>query len=122
MTLLSGNDAGLVFRANGDQFYDFEINNQGQFFFRRHDAGAGSNYVSLIKATKSDAIKPVGQKNTLVVIANGNDFKLYINGVFVGEKQDSTYSSGQVAFVTGTLAPTTSGEGSFANLKIFKIV
>jgi serine/threonine protein kinase len=122
VTLLSGNDVGLVFRANGDQFYDFEINNQGQFFFRRHDAGAGSNYVSLIKATKSDAIKPVGQKNTLVVIANGNDFKLYVNGVFVGEKQDSTYSSGQVAFVTGTLAPTTSGEGSFANLKIFKIV
>lgn len=121
VSLLSGTDAGLVFRQSGEQFYDFEINNQGQFFFRRHDAGAGSNYVFLMKDTRSRAIKTGGQKNTLVVIANGNDFKLYINGVFVGEKQDSTYSSGQVAFVTGTLAPTVSGEGSFANLKIFKI-
>ena len=118
-SLLSGNEAGVILRINGTQFYDFEITSQGQFFFRRHDANNG--YVMLIDRTKSSAIAPVGQKNTLLVIANGNDFKLYINGTFVGEQQDgtSTISSGQIGFVAGTLS-TASGEASFSNLNIYK--
>ncbi|MEO8971471.1 MAG: protein kinase [Ktedonobacteraceae bacterium] len=120
VSLLSGNDAGVILRVNGTQFYDFEINSQGQFFFRRHDATNG--YSMLINQTKSGAIAPVGQKNMLLVIANGNDFKLYINGTFVGEQQDSTstISSGQIGFVAGTLASTSSGEASFSNLNIYK--
>lgn len=120
VSLLSGSDAGLIFRANADQFYDFEINNKGEFFFRRHDADAGSRYNYLIKNTQSATIAPAGQKNTLLVIANGSDFKLFVNGTFVGEAQDSTYTSGQMGFVAGTLTPDKSGEASFANLSIFK--
>ncbi len=121
VSLLSGNDAGLIFRVSGDKFYDFEINNKGEFFFRRHDAGAGGAYTYLINNTQSSAIAPGTGKNTLLVIANGNDFKLYINGVLAGEAQDGTYTSGQIGFVTGTFNPTASGEGSFANLKVFKV-
>ena len=120
VSLLSGDDAGVILRVNGSQFYDFEITNQRQFFFRRHDANNG--YVMLIDRTTSGAIAPVGQKNTLLIIANGNDFKLFINGTFVGEQQDgsSTISTGQIGFVAGTLSSTTSGEASFSNLKIYK--
>ena len=76
----------------------------------------------LIDRTTSSAIAPVGQKNTLLIIANGNDFKLYINGTFVGEQQDgsSTISTGQIGFVAGTLSSTTRGEASFSNLNIYK--
>ncbi|HZU67759.1 MAG TPA: protein kinase [Ktedonobacteraceae bacterium] len=119
VSLLSGSDAGLIFRANADQFYDFEINNKGEFFFRRHDAGAGAQYVYLIKNTASNAIAPGGQKNTLLIIASGSDFKLFINGTFVGEAHDTTYTSGQMGFVAGTLSPDTSGEASFANLSVY---
>jgi serine/threonine protein kinase len=120
VTLLSGNDAGLIFRANADQFYDFEINNKGEFFLRRHDAGAGSKYNYLIQNMQSATIALARQKNTLLVIAKGSDFKLFINGAFVGEAQDSTYTSGQMGFVAGTLTPDKSGEASFANLSVFK--
>ncbi|HJT59607.1 MAG TPA: family 16 glycoside hydrolase, partial [Ktedonobacteraceae bacterium] len=120
VSLLSGSDAGLIFRANGDQFYDFEINNKGEFFLRRHDAGAGSKYNYLIQNTQSAAIAPIGQKNTLLVIANGSNFKLFINGTFVGEAQDSTYASGQMGCVAGTLSPDKRGEASFADLSVFK--
>ena len=120
VSLLSGNDAGVIFRANDDQFYDFEINNKGEFFFRRHDAGAGSKYTYLIQSTQSHAIAPTGQKNTLLAIANDSDFKLFINGTFVGEVQDSTYISGQIGLVAGTLSPNADGEASFANLSVFK--
>jgi hypothetical protein len=121
VSLLSGNNAGLIFRVNSDQFYDFEINNKGQFFFRRHDAGSGSKYMYLMQNTQSAAIAPGGQKNTLLVLANGSDFKLFINGTFVGEAQDSAYVSGQLGLVAGTLSPNASGEASFGNLSVFKM-
>jgi len=120
VSLLSGNDAGIIFRTNADQFYDFEITNQGMFFFRRHNpAGSSANYTYLIPNTANSAILTGTQKNTLLVIANGTDFKLYINNTFVGEMHDGAYASGQVAFVVGTLTSTSSGEASFANLKVF---
>jgi serine/threonine protein kinase len=121
VSLLSGNNAGLIFRVNSDQFYDFEINNKGEFFFRRHDTGAGSKYIYLTPNTRSAAIAPNGQKNMLLVMANGSDFKLFINRTFVGEVQDSTYVSGQLGLVAGTLSPNASGEASFANLSVFKM-
>lgn len=121
ISLLSGDNAGMIFRVNGTQFYDFEITGTGQFFFRRHDSGTGANYQYLISNTKSSAIALGNAKNTLLVIANGSDFKLYINGTFVGEQHDSTYSSGQIGFVAGTLPSSSSAEGSFANLKVYKV-
>jgi serine/threonine protein kinase len=121
VSLLSGSNAGMLLRLQAQRFYDFEINNQGQFFFRRHDTGGGSTYTSLIAPTASKAILPGGLKNTLLVLANGADFKLYINGTFVGEVQDSTYASGQIALVAGTLAPLNGGEGSFTNFKISRL-
>ncbi len=119
VSLLSGSDAGLIFRASGEQFYDFEITNQGAFFFRRHDPGA-AGYTYLIQNTLSNAIVS-GSSNTLTVIASGSDFKFYINGTFVGENHDATYSSGQIGFAAGALASTSGAEGSFSDLKIYHI-
>lgn len=121
VTLLQGSDAGLIFRANGDQFYDFEISNQGEFFFRRHDAGGGGNYTFLIQRTASNLVASGGQKNTLLVIASGSDFRLFINGTFVGEVQDSTYGSGQIGFVAGSAASDNRAEASFSNLSAFQV-
>jgi serine/threonine protein kinase len=121
VSLLSGHDAGLLLRADGERFYNFEINDQGQFFFRRHDRDGNASYYNLIVGTANKVIAPIGQKNTLLVLASGDDFKLYINGTFVSETHDSTYTSGHIALVTGTQAPQTIGEGSFANFKVFKI-
>jgi hypothetical protein len=120
VSLRAGSNAGVMLRIQGEGFYDFEINNQRQFFLRRHDPGKGSSYTSLISPTTSSAILPGGLPNTLLVIANGSNFKLYINGTAVGEATDSTYASGQLALAAGTLAPLSGGEGSFAHFKIFK--
>ena len=118
--LLAGSDTGMLMRSNGDQFYDFEITSDGKFFFRRHDSGAGSDYIFLIAPTTSNAIHPVGAKNTLTIIAKNDDFKLFINGIFVGESHDGTYASGQIALVTGTSPQQSTGLSSFSNFKLFK--
>src|SRR5579884_1689829 len=117
VSLLAGDDSGLIFRASGQQFYDFEITGQGAFFLRRHDPG-GAGYTYLIQNTSSNAIVS-GGPNTLSVIAEGSDFKLYINNTFVGESHDATYAGGQIGFAAGALASTARAEGSFTNLKIY---
>ena len=123
VSLLSGSMAGLVFRANDQQFYDFGITNLGEFFLRRHviNANGGGTYTHLVPNTTSSAIAPGRQKNTLLVIANGGDFKLYINGEFVGEQQDSTYTGGAVGFDTGTTPSVDSAEASFSNFKVYQV-
>jgi serine/threonine protein kinase len=123
VSLLSGNNAGLIFRANNQQYYDFGIDDQGKFFFRRHDSvGSGVGIMTdLIPGTKSPAIAHGKKKNTLLVIANGSDFKLFINGNFVGEQQDSSYRGGQVGFGVGTSPSENTGEASFSNFKEYSI-
>jgi serine/threonine protein kinase len=123
VTMLGGTSAGMLFRFNGDQYYDFEITTSNQFFFTRHDASSlsGSSSSYLIKNTYSNTILAMGQKNTLLIIADGADFKLYINGNFVGEVQDSTYGNGQIALVSGTSGLVTAGQALFSDLKLFKV-
>ena len=123
VSLLSGSDAGLILRASDQQFYEFGIDNQGNFFFRRHDSdgAGGGSFTDLIPATRSNAILPGKQKNTLLVIANNSNFDLYINGVFVGEFQDSNYASGQVGFSVETISTAKAGEASFSNFKVFSV-
>ena len=123
VSLLKGSDAGIILRASDQQFYEFGIDNQGNFFFRRHDpdAAGGGSFTDLIPATKSNAILPGKQKNTLLVIANGSNFDLFINGTFVGNYQDSTYTNGQIGFSVETLSTVNSGEASFSNLKVYSV-
>ncbi len=116
-TLLSAADAGLVFRANAsqNQFYDFEITNQGEFYLRYF---ANDKPTYLIQKTASSVIQGVSSKNTLLVIAKGTSFQLFINGTLVGAIQDSTFASGQVGLAAGTLSAS-SGDASFTNLRVY---
>jgi serine/threonine protein kinase len=121
VSLLSGSNAGLIFRANDQQYYYFGINKDREFFFGHHDPSTdGGTFTYLIQDRDSSTIAPGKQKNTLLVIANGSDFKLFINGTFVGENQDSTYTGGAVGFAAGTGFQVNSGEASFANFKVFQ--
>jgi eukaryotic-like serine/threonine-protein kinase len=119
VSLLSSDNAGLLFRTSGQQFYDFEITALREFFFRMHNPASGSNYTYIINNTRNNAIVP-GGKNTLLVIASGDDFKFFINGTFVDEQHEGTLASGQLALAAGTLTSTSSGEASFTNLQVFK--
>ena len=123
VSLLAGSDAGFILRATNQQYYDFGIDNQGNFFFRRHDpnGSGGGSFTDLIPATRSNAILPGKRNNTLFVIANGSNFDLFINGVFVGEYQDNNYASGQVGFSVETYSTVKAGEASFSNFKVYSI-
>lgn len=113
VTLSSGSgEAGLVFGASGQRFYVFKINDQGTFSFLRHDPGRVGYTTLKIQTASNDGYFNSGGLNTLAVIANGSDFKFYVNGTYVGESRDTSYGGGEVGFAA-------SGRGSFSNLKIY---
>lgn len=117
-TLISGDSAGIIFRSNTNatQFYDFEITANGQFFLRFRNNG---RYTMIIPDTDSSAIHSKGNTNTLLVIVDGSDFKLFVNGEFVAETHDSTFSNGLLGVAVGTTS-STSGEASFDSLNIYQ--
>ena len=119
VTLITAADAGLLFRANSSQneFYDFEITNQGEFYLRYF---ANNKPTFLIQKTASNVIQGVSSKNTLLVIARGDDLQLFINGTPVGEVHNGTFASGQVGVAAGTLS-LSSGNANFANLRVFAV-
>ena len=121
LALLQGSDAGILYSQQPDQFYDFEITNQGKFFFRRHDANGGGNYVFLISPTSAPSIASGSATNTLLMLVNNGNFTFFINGAFVGSTKDSNYHTGQISFVAGTLAPTSSADASFSNLAVYPL-
>ncbi|HLJ34469.1 MAG TPA: hypothetical protein VKU38_12485 [Ktedonobacteraceae bacterium] len=113
---LSDESAGIIFRADPSlsDYYDFAIS-QGQYAL----AIFGNNTTTtLIPPTSNGAIHGTREKNRLLVITKGNDIKLFINGVFVGETHDSTLTTGYVGVsLTNYISDA---QASFSNLVIYR--
>ena len=74
--------------------YEFRWQNNGYFYIMRYNAN-GTTF-TIQNTTFSAAI--VDGWNTVKVIADGSNFKYYINGVLLKEFTDSTFSNGYVGF------------------------
>jgi serine/threonine protein kinase len=112
--------AGIVFRAsNANTFYDFEITAHGQFFFRALSNGTAT---TLIPTTTASAILTAGNSNTLLVIAQGDDFRFFVNNTFVGETHDtahaSSFTGGQIGLTLSAASPTSS-KADFDTLNVY---
>lgn len=96
---------GVLFRmADGQQFYRFEINGNGQYLIERRDAdGVWTRLVP--DWTASPAINPgLNVANRLKVIASGSDLTFYVNDILLTQLSDATYAGGLVALDAGTFA------------------
>jgi hypothetical protein len=89
---------GLLFRRlDRDNFYLFQINDDQYFTF---ELLSQNEWTTLIDWTKTSAIHP-GEVNQLAVRGKGSHFEFFINDEFVGEADDSEFSSGIVGLVIG---------------------
>jgi hypothetical protein len=73
--------------ANDEQYFTFELLDQDE-------------WTTLIDWTKTSAIHP-GEVNQLAVRGEGAHFEFFINDEFVGEADDSEFSSGTAGLVIG---------------------
>jgi hypothetical protein len=118
VTLLSGDDAGLYFRddqASGNT-YVCEITNQ-----RQADIGSFEDHATVILVPDmfNGGIHGSGKKNTLLVIAQGNDLQFFVNNTFIAETHDSTLTSGEIGFSVANYSE--SAQARFSNLVIYQV-
>jgi hypothetical protein len=96
---LRGNDDaqyGLIFRENDDAYFYWEVSDTQEYrLFSYKD-----EWIELIPATFTDAIRPRGN-NHLVVVSEDDEFKFWINDQFVGQARGDTPASGQAGVAIG---------------------
>jgi len=98
MTILKGDNGGLVFRGDGSttKFYAFRLDTHGIYdLFSAQDS---NHSTELAYGSSSSFKKNAGQVNLLTIIARNSSIYFYINKQYVGNITDSTYHSGQIGF------------------------
>lgn len=92
-------------RSTADRGYWFNITCDGKFAFQRWNANPPdkqSSVTNLIAWSSSSNIRPgANSVNRIGVLAKENQFTLFINGMQVGQIEDSTYSSGGFGILIG---------------------
>ena len=93
---------GVLFRCvDTINYYAFVVNATGSYLVA---VRVNNEWVNLIPLTKNSAIKSGTATNKLAVVAQGDYFSFYANGVLLNEVVDSTFSDGDIAIMAGTQA------------------
>jgi hypothetical protein len=110
---------GLFFRQQDDEnFYSFRITPDGYYAFDVWHSGDYS-FDTILGPTQSEYIyQGTGQMNTLKVVANGENFDLYINGQYVGSVSDSRFQSGKVGVLSCTCDGSSATSANYYNFSL----
>ena len=105
----SGRDSfGVVIRAShidvGQEGYLFGISCDGRYSLRQWD---GNDLTKLVDWTPTDELEPGGEETyRLGIMADGDRFTLYVNGVMVHEITNNAYAEGMFGvFVSSGATP-----------------
>jgi hypothetical protein len=101
-----GSGHGYYLRISGDGYYSIA-------------KAANEEFTALIDWTESDAIKKGNATNHIEAICNGSTLELFVNGERLGSVEDSTFTSGDIAF-TATTYEEEMTEAHFDNLVVRK--
>jgi hypothetical protein len=122
--ILSGVTGGLFFRVSTDIFgeysaYLFEITTTGKYRISLFSQRINATITPLKNWAFSPSIRQgYGASNTLQVIAQGGNISLYVNGAFLTQLTDSTYTSGLIAFFA-TTDGVKQADVVYGNLKVY---
>jgi len=124
MQIASGQSGGLFFRANNqgiDSGYLFEVDSNGNYRLSSSpDFTKGR--ATLQDWTASSALnKGFHVKNTLEVIMQGNNLKLYANGGFLTAVQDATFpDAGYIGLQASTNNQNQTADVVYTNLNVYQ--
>ena len=106
---------GLIFRAlDQNNFYVFRITNDGYYAFQIQ---INPGLQTIGNWVKTSAIHP-NETNRLTVIAGGTHFFFYVNDEFVGQADDTRFSTGKVGIVVGNFGESSNNVVEFDNFEI----
>ena len=95
------NQYGLFCRFQDEgNYYEFDISGDGYYaiFLRQ-----GGEYRTLASWTATKAINQGQASNHLSVLCEGDRLGMWINGEFVAEVFDDTFSEGEIALIAGSI-------------------
>jgi hypothetical protein len=114
----SDNAYGVVCREQGDgSGYYLRISGDGYYSIARANVGAGGEFIPLVDWAESNAIKKGNATNRIRAVCNGSTLELSINGEQVATAEDSTFTTGDIAF-TATTYESEATEIHFDNLVV----
>lgn len=126
VTIVSGSSGGIFFRTTNQGLggayagYLLEVNTQGQYRFSRSNNFSLPGATILQDWTVSPALKTGDNtKNTLQVWANGGTLDLYANNVFLKSVQNTTFTTGNIAFLARTTSGGADADVYYTNLQVF---
>jgi hypothetical protein len=96
MTIIQGNQAGIIFRKDGFYYYGFSININGSYIIDEFN-DLSSNTIT---SGSNDAIyKGSGVVNVLAVVANRSNITMFVNNRQIASIVNSAYSQGQIGII-----------------------
>jgi hypothetical protein len=105
---------GLVAREDGQNYYYFDAGKDGKFaFYLRFD----DQWTTLVDVTSSGSIETNGL-NRLALLAQGDQFTLFINGQLVAQATDSHIRQGLTGIAVNLTGKTPKGVYEFDNFEL----
>lgn len=126
LTPSGGDGVGLVFHSDqaADDFMALIVGYNGQWslqHYRYVDDQAADNW-DYVDGGHSDAIKTgSGERNTLLVVARGTQYIIYINGQYVTSENDTYYTDLPTGGYAGVYLDDCALTGTFQNFAIYHV-
>lgn len=125
--LLQGDFCGFVFRLTPQNktFYVLEVNSHGAYRMQRAQGSNPNRWLTLIDWTFSPIIHAgYGQTNTILVVATGAQFRLYINQQLLAPTfTDTMYTTAYARGMLGLLVGEDTNHGTaaiFSHIGVFQ--
>jgi hypothetical protein len=107
-------DSATLPNANNGDGYLFLVEGSGRFAIMR---SRGRSVTPLVNWTSNSVINTGPADNRIRAVCLGDYLAMYVNGTFVGDATDDTYTSGQVGLV-GAAASNLGLQVTFDNLTV----
>lgn len=123
MKIAQGFCGGIILR--GDtlfHFYVFSVCSNGQYKFTKYVDSSGSDAINLIPFRSSSAIRTgLNQVNKVAVVANGINFKFYVNTQNIDKVSDNNtaYLQGHIGLAADTFGTPT--QVIYRNAKLWQL-
>jgi transcriptional regulator with XRE-family HTH domain len=119
LTIIQGDCGGITFRDdfNGN-FYRFIICQDGTYRVSKYISASSPKK---LRRSNSSAIRVgLGQQNKMAVVASGSTMTFYVNERQVGQVEDSSYNSGQIALIASPLYSHVT-DVAYSNAKLWRL-
>ena len=118
MTILKGSYGSLIYRSDSarSNFYTFRVGQDGIYSIAKYQGGTN---VEMQHGSSPTFKQGPNQTNLLTIFAQGSHLTFYVNGQYIYDYTDTTFSSGEVGLTSGSIGGPS--EVVYNNVKVWMV-